>query len=54
MSKRAQAPISQFQRRPSGYSDRHHLFVWPFVIADMPTVALLTAYPQIITFIVAP
>lgn len=28
--------------------------VWPFVIADMLTVALLTAYPQIITFIVAP
>lgn len=28
--------------------------VWPFVIADMLTVALLTAYPQIITFIIAP
>jgi tripartite ATP-independent transporter DctM subunit len=28
--------------------------VWPFVFADMLTVALLTAYPQIVTFIVAP
>lgn len=26
--------------------------VWPFVFADMLTVALLTAYPQIVTFIV--
>lgn len=28
--------------------------VWPFVFADMLTVALLTAYPQIVTFIVTP
>ena len=28
--------------------------VWPFVFADMLTVALLTAYPEIVTYIVTP
>ncbi|HEX5478045.1 MAG TPA: TRAP transporter large permease subunit, partial [Burkholderiales bacterium] len=26
--------------------------IWPFVLADVATVALLTAYPEIVTFIV--
>ena len=25
--------------------------IWPFVLADMATVALLTAFPEIVTFI---
>jgi len=28
--------------------------VWPFVFADMLTVGLLTAYPEIVTFIITP
>jgi TRAP-type C4-dicarboxylate transport system permease large subunit len=26
--------------------------IWPFVLADVVTVALLTAYPELVTFVV--
>ena len=26
--------------------------IWPFLLADVVTLALLTAYPQLVTFVV--